>query len=42
MALGVLRKMGFKRLLHLEGHLKAWKEIGYPLEEGVPASPGGR
>jgi rhodanese-related sulfurtransferase len=27
-----LRGMGFRRLLHLEGHLKAWKELGYPLE----------
>jgi len=31
MAVNHLRKMGFKRLLHLEGHLKAWRELGYPL-----------
>lgn len=42
MALAVLKKMGFRRLLHLEGHLKAWKEHGYPLEEGVPGPGAGR
>jgi rhodanese-related sulfurtransferase len=36
MALAVLKKMGYRRLLHLEGHFKAWKEHGYPLEEGSP------
>lgn len=27
-----LRKMKFTRLLHLSGHLKAWKDQGYPLD----------
>jgi rhodanese-related sulfurtransferase len=36
-AVQLLRRMNFTRLLHLEGHLKAWKEHGYPLEEGIPA-----
>jgi rhodanese-related sulfurtransferase len=31
-AVGQLRQMKFTRLLHLSGHLKAWKDQGYPLE----------
>jgi rhodanese-related sulfurtransferase len=27
-----LRRSGFKNLLHLNGHLKAWRDQGYPLE----------
>ena len=27
-----LRQMKFTRLLHLSGHLKAWKDAGYPIE----------
>lgn len=32
-AVQFLRQMKFTRLLHLEGHLKAWKEGGYPIEQ---------
>jgi len=27
-----LRQMKFTRLLHLSGHLKAWKDAGYAVE----------
>lgn len=30
-----LRQMGYTRVLHLDGHLGAWREAGYPI---VPAS----
>ncbi|HZN63631.1 MAG TPA: rhodanese-like domain-containing protein [Planctomycetota bacterium] len=32
-AVTFLRQMNFTRLLHLEGHLKAWIEGGYPIEQ---------
>jgi rhodanese-related sulfurtransferase len=31
-AVDQLRRMKFTRLLHLNGHLKGWKDQGYPLE----------
>ncbi|HTF56849.1 MAG TPA: rhodanese-like domain-containing protein [Planctomycetota bacterium] len=41
-AVSILRQMGFKRLFHLEGHLKGWREQNLPLEMGSgegPAAP---
>ena len=34
LALAMLKKMGFRRVLHLEGHLKGWKDQGYPVDTG--------
>ncbi|HKR55555.1 MAG TPA: rhodanese-like domain-containing protein, partial [Gemmatimonadales bacterium] len=38
-ALFQLKGIGYKRLLNLEGHLKAWKDAGLPLVKEDPMAP---
>ena len=35
-SLGVLNKLGFKSIMHLDGGLNTWKEAGLPLEKSPP------
>jgi phage shock protein E len=37
-SLGILNKLGFKSIIHLDGGLKGWKEAGLPLEKPAPAA----
>lgn len=32
-----LQQMGYTNVLSMDGGIKAWREAGYPLEEGRPA-----
>lgn len=36
-SLGILNKLGFKSIIHLDGGLNSWKEAGLPLEKTAPA-----
>jgi phage shock protein E len=36
-SLSVLKQLGFKSILHLDGGLKSWKTAGLPLEKAEPA-----
>lgn len=35
-SLSVLKELGFKSLIHLDGGLNSWKEAGLPLEKPTP------
>lgn len=34
LAVKSLKEMGYTNVTHLDGGLKAWKEAGYPIEQG--------
>ena len=36
--LGLLNKLGFKSIIHLDGGLNGWKKAGLPLEKPTPAA----
>ena len=33
-----LQKMGYRRVVSMDGGIRAWREAGYPLERGAPAA----
>jgi rhodanese-related sulfurtransferase len=35
LAADTLQQMGYTRVAHLDGGIKAWKERGYPVEQGT-------
>ncbi len=37
-SLGILNKLGFKSIIHLDGGLNGWKKAGLPLEKPAPAA----
>jgi rhodanese-related sulfurtransferase len=36
----ILQKAGFTRIASLSGGLNAWSDANYPIEQGMPSSPG--
>ena len=36
LAAATLREMGFQHAVALDGGMKAWRELGYPIEPGIP------
>ncbi len=37
-----LQKMGYSNVASMDGGIRTWRELGYPLEQGPPDGPGGK